>query len=265
MEFFGLFLLIVGGVLWFVRRHQHRRSRSLKLARATQISELQTVAAAVAQEIGGGDWRDYVVLWGTVQADLPLTSTFKAQPCVYYSSSVVREYEETVREQDAKGNWTTRTQRGSETISQEQQQTPFYLVDRASDQVLVNPEGAAIEAVEVLNEFRPGSPAGGQLSFGSFSLSLGDWGGGQRRTLGYRYRESVIAVGQSVTVLGMASDRTGTLTLEKPAQGGHPFLISPKSQESLTQAATRNAQIAFWAMVGCLGVGVLLLLWALVG
>lgn len=260
MAFFGFFLLVAGGVLWFVRGHQGHRSRHLKLAHTTPIGELKSLAAAVAQEIGSGDWRDYVVLWGTITTEAPLTSPMKGMPCVYYSNAVIREYEETIREQDEKGNWRTRTQRGSDTISQEQQSIPFDLVDQVSERVTVNPEGADMETVEVLNEFRPGQSSGGSISFGNFSMHLGDnFGGGNRRTLGYRYRESILAVGRQVTVLGMVSDRTGALTIEKP-NTNQPFIISPKSQESLAKEATQNAQIAFWAMVGCLGLGTILLI-----
>ncbi|MBD2428976.1 E3 ubiquitin ligase family protein [Phormidium sp. FACHB-1136] len=259
MALFGFLLLVAGGVLWFVRGHQGHRSRHLKLAHTTPIGELKSLASAVAQEIGSGDWRDYVLLWGTITTEAPLTSPMKGMPCVYYSNAVIREYEETIREQDEKGNWRTRTQRGSDTISQEQQSIPFDLVDQVKERVEVNPEGADVELVEVLNEFRPGQSNGGSISFGGFSMNLGDsFGGGNRRTLGYRYRESILAVGRQVTVLGMVSDRTGSLTVENP-NTNQPFIISPKSQEALVKSATQNAQIAFWAMVGCLGLGAILL------
>lgn len=257
MEIFGIVLLAAGAVLWFVRGQQERRCKHLQLARATHIGELKSVAAAVAQEIGGGDWRDYVVLWGTVETDQPITSPMKSMPCVYYSNQVVREYEETIHEKDKDGNTTTRTQRGSDIISQEEQQIPFHLIDSSSERVLVNPDGADLAPVEILNEFRPGDPAGGMASYGSYSRVISSphqnfhGQSNHRRTLGYRYRESVIPVGRSLTVVGMVSDRLGSLTIEQP-KDNQPFIISPQSQESLTKAALQNARIAFWSMVGCL-------------
>lgn len=268
MAIFGLILLVVGGVLWFVRGQQAHRSRHLKLAQNTPIPQLKGLAAAVAQEIGGGDWRDYVSVYGTVSTSSPLTSPMKGVPCISYSNSVVREYEETVEEKDSQGNRTTRTQRGSETISSEHQAVPFEVVDAQGDSVTVHPDGADLETVEVLNEFRPGQPAPGSTPFGGFSVNFGsnygpDYGTGRRRTLGYRYRESVMPLGRSVTVVGMASDRTGQLTIEKP-NDNRPFIISTKSQETLAKDATQGAQIALWAMVGCLGLGLLLVMIGLV-
>lgn len=261
MAFLGFILLLVGGGLFFVRRHQQNRAFSLKSARKVNVADLQSTAAAVAEEIGGGDWRDYVKLWGEIQADQPLRSDLKQQPCVHYSFTVLREYEETVREKNAEGEVETRTQRGSETLSSHSQSIPFYLQD-ASGKIQVDPEGADIETVEVLNDFQPGDPAGGMLAYGHFkrTLSVG-LGSSDRRTLGYRYRESVLPVGRSVLILGAASDQRGTVAIAKPTQGDRHFIISLRPDEALTQAADRNSQWAWWSMVGCLsGGGVLLLI-----
>lgn len=258
MAIAGIIFLGIGAVLWWVQNRQQRRCNQLKLARPCQAADLEATATAVSKEIGGGDWSDYVWLWGTVQAEVPLTSEFKAVPCVFYTSTVVREYEETVREKDSDGRVTTRTQRGSETISDHKQRIPFDLVD-GSGQVRVNPEEAKIEPVEVLNEFRPGSPVGGMLSFGGFSLALGGNGaGGSRRTLGYRYKETVFPLDRPLLVVGRASDRTGTITIEKPPQDDQPFIITLKSHEAITKSVDQSAKVAFWSMVGCLGVGVVL-------
>ncbi|MBD2233006.1 E3 ubiquitin ligase family protein [Phormidium tenue] len=265
MAIAGIIFIIAGAVLGWVQKRQQGRCRQLKLARACQATDLEAMATAVSKEIGGGDWRDYVWLWGTVKAEVPLTSEFKAIPCVGYTSTVVREYEETVRQKDSDGKVTTSIQRGSETISEHSQHIPFDLVD-PSGQVRVDPEEAKIEQVEVLDEFRPGNPAGGMLSFGPFSLALGEESmGGPRRTLGYRYRETVLPLDRPLLVVGMASDRTGTIAIEKPAQDDQPYIITLKSHEAITKSVDQSAKIAFWSMVGCLGVGVVLLLAAIVG
>ncbi|PSN07043.1 E3 ubiquitin ligase [filamentous cyanobacterium CCT1] len=265
MAIAGIIFIVAGAVLWWVQNRQQRRCNQLKLARASKSADLEAMATAVSKEIGGGDWRDYVWLRGTPQTSTPLTSEFKQVPCVSYTSTVVREYEETVREKDSNGNVTTRTQRGSETVSQHQQRIPFDLMDDAG-QVRVDPEGANIESVEVLNDFQPGTPAGGMLSYGPFSLVLGgDGGGGSRRTLGYRYKETVLPLDRPVLVVGTASDSTGNVAIEKPTQPDQPYIITLKSHEALTKSVGQSAQIAFWSMVGCFGLGVVLLLAALIG
>ncbi len=264
MAIAGFILLAVGAVLWWVQRRQQSRCNQLKLARPCQATDLEATATAISKEIGSGDWRDYVWLWGTVKAETPLTSELKQLPCVAYTSTVVREYEETVRDRDSKGNVTTRTQRGSETVSEHTQRIPFDLVD-TSGQVRVDPEGAKIDLVEVLNEFRPGTPAGGMLSFGPFSLALGNGGGhGERKTLGYRYKETVLSLDRPLLVVGTACDRTGTVAIEKPTQADQPYIITTKSHEAITKDVNQSAQIALWAMVSCFGLGALLVVAAIV-
>ncbi|HEY9879271.1 MAG TPA: E3 ubiquitin ligase family protein [Leptolyngbyaceae cyanobacterium] len=260
MAIFGVILLIVGVVLFFVRQDQKNRAASLKLARKVTTTELQSMAKAVADEIGGGDWRDYVKLWGEVHVESPLLSELKQQPCVYYSFTVLREYEETVKEKNSDGEMVTRVQRGTETLSSHSQSVPFYLTD-GPGKVLVNPEGADIETVEVLNDFQPGDPAGGLLSYGTFrrTLSVG-LGVSNRRTLGYRYQESILPLGRSLLVVGEAGDQTGTVAIAKPLDGKQHFIIALKPDDALAQEADRNAQWAYWAMIGTLASGTLLLL-----
>ena len=271
MAIAGIVFWVAGAVLWWVQARQRRRCSQLKLARAAQAADLEATAAAVAEEIGGGDWREYVWLRGTPKSDNPLLSEFKQVPCVCYTSTVVREYEETVREKDSDGTVTTRTQRGSETVSEQQRRIPFDLVD-SSGAVRVEPDAAKVELVEVLDDFRPGHPAGGMLSYGPFSLVLGGEGAGSRRTLGYRYREMVLPLDRPVVVVGMACDsgklalegqRAGSVAVEKPAQADQPYIITTKSYEAITQDVNQSAQIAFWSMVGCFGAGVVLLVAAI--
>lgn len=218
---------------------------------------LQATAAAVAAEIGGGDWRDYVRVWGEINCEHPLTSALKQMPCVHYSYSVQQEYEEAVRRQDAEGNWQTETQRGSETLSRYQQSVPFMLTD-PSGQVWVNPEQAEIETVEVVNEFQAGEPAEGLLAMGGFRRSLGDPVEG-RRVLGYRYRESLLPVDRPVLVVGAASDRKGTVEITKPLDN-RKFIISLKSHEALASSSDTVVERTFWATVGFALVGALLVL-----
>ncbi|HEY9738840.1 MAG TPA: E3 ubiquitin ligase family protein, partial [Trichocoleus sp.] len=239
MAISGIVVLIIGAVLFFVRRHQQNRAFSLKSARKTTAAELQATAQGVASEIGGGDWRDYVKVWGEVVTDTPIHSDLKQAPCVYYSYSVQREYEETVEEKDSDGRVTTRTQRGSEVLSSHSQSTPFYLKD-ASGKIQIDPEGADIETVEVVNEFQHGDPIGGMLSFGYYkrTLSIG-FGNSSRRTLGYRYRECILPVGRSVLVLGAASDHSGEVAIAKPLAANQHFVISFKADEALAKSAER--------------------------
>lgn len=255
----GIVLLVTAGILFFLKRNQASRAFSLKAARSVTAAELHNTAQGVAQEIGGGNWRDYIKLWGQVQVSTPLSSPLNNTPCVYYDSKVIRVYEETVTSSSSSqnGQSSRRRQRRTETISQNVQSVPFTLVDN-SGTVEIDPDGAKVEAEQILDEFRPGNASGGQLRFGKFSLSLG---ANNSSTLGYRYVESVLPVNRNVLVVGGVSDATGNPVVGKPINAGQrKFIISLKNDERLTEAATRAVKRFHLAMVICAGLGVILLL-----
>ena len=260
----GVILLISGGGLFFVQKRQRGKALSLRTARAVTVAEVQRLAGEIAGEIGGGSWQDYVKLTGTIRCDRPLTSELKQETCVHYRMQVNREYEETVTKRDSEGNTQRETRRGSETVSSNQRSVPFHLADQTG-QIEVNPDGAAIETVKILDEFRQEQAAAGMISFGGFSLNLGSSQGNRRRTLGYRYTESILPTDRQVLVVAMVSDQTGHLVLQKPVQPQHQFIISLKTEAELARVTQRNTQLSFYGMIGCLALGILLVLIGVLG
>jgi len=252
----GIVLLIIGGILFFVQRGQRQRVKSLQLARDVTVAELQRLAADIASEIGGGNWRDYVKLRGILRCDQPLVSELKQAPCIHYQMSVTREYEETVTQQNSEGQTVRETQRGSETVASNRRSVPFYLED-ATGRIEVDPDGANPDTVKALEDFRP-EAAGGMIAYGGFTRVV-ESASGDRRTLGYRYREAILPIDQRAVVVGMLSDRGGNLRVQKPTDAGHQFIISLKDEDTLAKAAESSANTAFYSMIGCFGLGGLLI------
>jgi hypothetical protein len=259
MAIVGLILIVVGIVLFFVQKNFKNKAFSIRSARAVKVTELEQMSQAIAQEIGEGSWRDYVKVAGTIECDHPLISELKQEPCVHYRMEVRREYEETVTRQDSEGKSHRETQRGSEVISSNKQSTPFFLNDQ-SGRIQINPEGADIEVIKILDEFRQEPARGGMLSFGGFSLALGNESFGGRRTLGYRYAESILPLRRRALIVGTVSDSATELTLQKPADNHQKFIISLKTEEELTKSTDQTAQITFYSMVACWTIGIILVI-----
>lgn len=258
MEILGFILIIIGVILFFVQKSQKNRAFSLKSARPTTVAELEQTAGAIAQEIGGGSWRDYIKLVGTIHCDNPLTSELKNEPCVHYKMTVSREYEETVTKRDSDGKTTRETKQSSETLSSNQQSIPFILED-STGRIEVNPHGSDIDSIKVLDEFREGEQTGNRLTFGGLSITVSPSSSG-RRTLGYRYTEHILPMGRRVFVLATVSDSAGNLVLQKPIDAEKKFIISLKTDEQLTESAEKGAQMAYYGMLGCLIIGVILVI-----
>lgn len=263
LAIFGGILLIAAIALFFVQRHYNLKLRSLKLADAMTTAELHQLTHQVAEEIGPGSLRRYVKVSGTITCPQPIFSELKQIPCVYYTMSVIREYEEDVRKTDNDGKTYWSTERRSQTMSSNSQSIPFLVCDRYGE-ISINPNDAAIDTVSVLDEFRAMGPTSSSSSFslGRFEMNLNMFSQSGSRTLGYRYRESILPVDRQVLVVGLASDQTGMLQIERPTESGKKFFISLKSEASLTHE-TKNTMT--YAGVGTALSGVLGIIFLLVG
>lgn len=104
----------------------------------------------------------------------------------------------------------------------------------------------------MVDRYEPAGQAQVGLSIGGLQLGLGNLG--CTRTLGYRYRESLLPLARQAFVLGEASDSSGTLTVQKSRQKGDKFIISLKSEEQLVQSAQRTIN---WLLYGGVACGVL--------
>lgn len=223
----------------------------MQQTRTSSAAELASLAQSVAREIGAGSFAEAAELKGAVRCSTPLTAELSGTPCVYYSMRVTREYEETEWRSDDKGNQTPRVERRSETVAQNARSCAFEVED-STGSVAVDPAGAEVTGEKVLDRFEQGEPGSPTISLGRWKLDLGPLprGGGGRRTLGYRYEETVVPLGRQIYVLGEASDAGGRLAVRKPAKKGTSFIVSLKSEEELTRsAAGANRGLAIGAAV----------------
>lgn len=108
----GLVFLVIGAVLFFVQKSERHKAFSIRSAQTVTTSELAHLAGEIAKEIGGGSWQDYVKVSGMIECDRPILSELRQEPCVYYTMTVIREYEETVTQKDSSGKARTETRRG---------------------------------------------------------------------------------------------------------------------------------------------------------
>jgi hypothetical protein len=132
-------------------------------------------------------------------------------------------------------------------------------VNDGTGAIEVDPNGAVIDAEKVLDDFRDERTKGDFISYGSVSLSLSH-PQAERRTLGYRYTESLLPLGRRVLVLGTVSDQSGSLVLQKPLQSSQRFMVSLKTDEALIAESARTARNAALWMKICVAIGALLML-----
>lgn len=233
-------LAAIAVVLFIIGRSQSKKALDLASTETASAAGLALEASDVAKEIGAGSFSRTAEIKGLVECGSPLKAEMSGAACVWYRSTVTREYEETYTERDSDGRSKTGTRRGSETVSSNERRARFMVRDE-SGVIVVDPEGAPIDGERVLSKFEQGD-VGPSLSIGGFKLSLSALGGG-RRTIGYKIEEWALPLGARVYVLGEARDDGGELRIAKPAAKGGRFIITMKSEEQLLSSAKTGSKV----------------------
>ena len=234
----GLGLIAAAAILYFISRSNARLAIAAITTEVSTIGDLRALYERVSGEVGTGVFcPNRAPGQGRVRS--PLASELGGATCIAYRFRVERRWDEQVEVRDSDGKVRRETRSGSDTVAGNDRRVEFWL-DDGGDRISVNPDGASMDLEKVVDRFEPGS-SGGRLRFGGFQLALAGRGSGGRRTLGYHYREDVLAVDRHVYVLGAATDGSGVLSIAKNRDGRAPFLISLKSREELVGLATRTA------------------------
>jgi hypothetical protein len=244
----GLILIGIGVFLYFNRKNALNKSMDVRYYETSKIRDLVDIYKSTSAELGKGLYSAGIVeVKGVVSTDNPLISEHTQTKCVYFHSSVERKYEVTEQERDSEGNYRQVTRTKTETLSSNEKSTPFYINDGSGDKILVNPEGANIDAEEVLNTFERDAPAN---FIASTFLS-------NSRTLGYTYRESIIPLNARLYVLGEISDRQGKLSILKPKESGKQFIVSVKSEDQIIAEAESSAAWQLYGSIALIVIGII--------
>lgn len=258
----GIVLFIVGAFLVWNYFKQKKRMEAISGVETSTAASLQELCQSVAGEIGKGSFEEVAEVKGVIECEQPIESEIGKQSCVHYSMRVTREWEEDYYERDQQsGRDVKKTRKGSDTVSSNIRSVPFKVRDDTGT-ILVNPNDANIDGEQIVDRFEPQTAiSGGTISFGNFSFSLGGIAsGGGRRTLGYRFKESILPLNRNVYVLGSASDSSGELMIQKPREKGKQFLISLKSEEELLASSQSGMKWSLYGAIACFVVGVILVI-----
>ncbi|NJN17032.1 MAG: hypothetical protein HC822_12555 [Oscillochloris sp.] len=248
MLFFGIFLLVLAVIFFFIARSAKDKAGKLSATDTYDAATLQKLHARITGTLGADALAEQCEIAGTVEVDQPLRGKLSGKSVVAYNATVTREYEERVTKRNAEGNMETTTERGSEQIEAYGEQIAFYVRDQ-SGRVRVEADGAEIDMVETHNTLT--QPTGKNA--------------GNRRTTGIRSIERALPVGVQVFIHGCAVDRGGEVVIAKNTRkSGEKFIISRSSEQELLQSANstvRNMQIA---SAVCSALGVVFMLWGMI-
>jgi len=256
MLWFGLVLLVIGAVLYFLSTRAARKAHHIQATETSKVGDVLKLVAEVRAEMPpgmGSGYRDYVELKGRVVCDAPITGELSDTPAAICETTVQRLVERREERRDAQGNVRTEWRKTTETVSQNRREAVFYLEDDTG-RIQVKPTAKAAELVKVVDRFEaPGAAeqmSGGSvvLSHGAFRVALSAAGlfGSSSRTLGYKFIERILPVGSRLYALGEVADTDDEgVVLRAPSDDAKkkPYLLSTKTEEELVSASKKSSRI----------------------
>jgi hypothetical protein len=216
----GVALWVAAGVVLFFRGKAKGKASAMTAVETSGAAEVASLAPGSVVEVKG-----------TLRCEAPLESEMAGERCAYYSSRVIREY----MRQDHDDDNDVGSDRRSETISHSERFAPFSVED-ATGSVLVNAEGAEIDAKEVMDRFERHTD-GSSVTIAGATINLG----GGERTIGFRSVESVLPVDAPIYVLGVVNEDG---SIGAPAgDRDERFVVSYRSEEALGAQIGKDARV----------------------
>jgi len=261
----------------FFTVRQRGRLRKIQAIRSVTIEELHGLQQEVAKEIGAGAYGEAVKLQADLVCEQPLIAPFSGEGCIAYQNTIVEVFEELVTSTDSEGKTTRSWQKRERSISSEERRCEFSL-QQGSRRVAVDPDGADIDLIEIINRMEPGqfSPLGASAGIeGAAGVALqlastlinSNAGRGQDqsfRLIGYRRQESIFPASGSVFVVAEASDSGGFLCLRQPLKSGL-FLIRNKGEEGMLKSLRNSINLWTIGWVGFVVIALIVMICAVLG
>jgi hypothetical protein len=224
----GLALLALAGALFYTGRHTKRKARLLGQS-----------APMRAEEVTRAFPGEMVALSGTARSDQELLSEYAEQPCIYFASSIERDYEVT---RGTRGK--TDRSKGTETVHSQERSVPFTVEDETG-WVHVIPDGAEFDAPESFSRYEPAEQRDRSRSSDLKAVDHRS----KSQTVGHRYIEQAIPLDSPVFVVGVVNEN-GQICQPAPNRKQAGFFISYRDESSLRHAWENEARKYTYGALG---------------
>lgn len=244
----GVIVLIVGVIFFVIQRKRSGKLHHVEYNDTTSINQIIENHNEMSGSFGPGSFSLYSEVKGVASANNPIKTEFSKQECVYYKSSVTREYEVLEKSQDSEGRTTKRWVRKSEVVSKNENKSHDFTIRDNTGEILIDTNGSELHAKKTFSKFEEGDNTSGGLniSIGSFNISSGS----NYRTIGFKYEEYAIPTKTPLYVIGDANDRSGRLQISKPTDK-RPYIVSTKSEDEIIKQLSSSAKWMFYTSIGC--------------
>ncbi|NET39988.1 MAG: hypothetical protein F6K19_49895 [Cyanothece sp. SIO1E1] len=237
----GVILLICAVVRFIQWRAVFGELKTITATETSTVAELKEVIEAITSCLGNADiFRQQVEVKGLIHCSEPMIAELSAKPCVYARSLYEEKFEETYTYE---GKTKTRQDSQDSVVLADNTCSVIFQLEDDTGSITINPVGANVEAIEVVNRYEANKNA----------EKLGN-----KRSLGHQYNEWILPVGQRIYVLGEISISNDHVVIEKPLQEAYPFLITHRLEDQIVGAKRVKARRHLIDSIIYLIVGVLI-------
>ena len=258
-----IFFLVAGGIFLYQTFCTKKHLDQLVSSGRQKLGEVLSAYRETKKELGEMGEENTVsekmTVVGTPSSESPLISPLGQKECIYYEVNVTCKRTEHYQERDSNGNMQNRTRTVTDTLEHNTNSTRFKL-DDGTDSVIVDPTGGEFDGVFTSvdrSEVRQ-PDAGPTLSFGGFSLSLGNALAANRSPQTIHYEEKIIGLDRKLTVVGTLCDKMGELLIEK--NGKTNVIVSTKSPDEMLAETESSMKTQRIAMIVCGVLGIISLI-----
>ena len=260
MIVFGVILLVVAAIFFFISRNQSGKLHAMNAVDTYTASTLVDVHRNITTTLGRDALAEPCEVEGIIETDEPLSAPLSQTPCVAYTVTVTRDYEKQQTRTDAEGRTTSEMVRHTEEVESNTKQVDFWVRDE-SGRTRVRPEGADLDLKQSKEEYRPATDGrDSRLDFGFFEITINPSSGGGR-TLGYKATEQILETGTKVYILGCASDYDGAVVVARhPNNKKQRFMVSRRTERELAAGAASMAKTMLYAAAATGAIGLIVII-----
>ena len=233
----GVVLLLIGIALYIGSAKTIGKLNAIQSTDLSKIKNILENFEGLSNAHGAGNFSLFTKMNGKAFSTNPIHAEFTKKPCVYYRVLLEQEYETLVITENKEGNPAKRWERKTKKLIDTENKVLDFLLKDETGEIPININDSGLKGIVSYSKFEKEPPNTSIFNIEGFNLMNGT----NSKTIGYRYEESMIPIGQPLFVLGDANDRNGKLMVSAPVLKENPFIVSTQTEDEIRKAIKRSA------------------------
>lgn len=232
----GIVLILIGG--YFLIFNSKKQANDLLEIQSTDTKTIDEVREALqAMSSIDPNYRELVEVKGFAQTNQPVIAPFSNERVAYYIAKTMQISETTETYTDSDGNRRTRTNKRTDTLSEEESTAPLLLKDNAGNEIVIESNGTSnqFDLQKICDRFDNSNIPYQNRNYSNFRLfdinPMNNY-----RIIGYKKIEEAFRLNCPLYVFGDAYMLNDKIYIGPPKDSSKPFIVTSKSEEQLVKS-----------------------------